>query len=142
MSSVKLTMIIALVLVILLLIFILIRMVVKKRKKRGYPDKVYQKWLEIQRLCANKKTWAVAVVRADRLLEDALKYKKYKGKTTGERLVAAQRSISDNDAVWSAHNLAKRFKEKKAARPRETDIKKALIGIRQALRDLGVLNDK
>lgn len=124
------------------LVLLISRFIFKRRKKRDYPSKVEQKWLEIQRLLANKKTWVVAVVRADRLLEDVLKHKKYKGKTMGERLVSAQRNLSDNDAVWSAHNLAKRLKDKKGARPRETDIKKALVGIRQALRDLEVLNGK
>ncbi|MGZ6005083.1 MAG: hypothetical protein ACXWLH_02935, partial [Candidatus Saccharimonadales bacterium] len=114
----------------------------KRRKKRDYPSKVHQKWLDIQRLCANKKNWAVAVVRADRLLEDALKHAKYKGKTIGERLVAAQRQLSDNDGVWYAHNLAKTLKSKKGTRIREAEVKKALVGFRQALRDLGVMNGK
>jgi hypothetical protein len=114
----------------------------RKNQRRDYPEVVREKWLDIQRLCANKKTWTQAVLEADKLLEDVLKAKRYKGKSIGERLVAAQRKLTDNDGVWYAHNLAKKILEKNAKRLKESDVKKALIGFRQALRDLGVLSDK
>lgn len=111
-------------------------------RRKINQDKFKQQWLELQKLCANKDTWALAVINADRLLDEALKKKRLKGKSMGERLVEAQRSLTDNDAVWFAHNLSKKLLEDKAPRLRESDIKKSLVGIRQALRDLGALNDK
>ncbi|MCA1806598.1 MAG: hypothetical protein LC687_01865 [Actinobacteria bacterium] len=76
---------------------------------------------------------------ADKLLDEILKRKRFKGKSMGERIVSAQRSISDNDAVWYAHNLAKKTKEDDAPQLKEAEVKKALLGFRQALRDLGAL---
>lgn len=114
----------------------------KKKKKKNYPGKVQENWLAIQKLCASKDTWVQAVIDADELLGQALKRTKSKGKTIGERLVAAQRKLTDNDGVWYAHDLAKKLKAKPNTRLKEAEVKKALIGFRQALRDLGVLSGK
>ena len=104
--------------------------------------KFQEQWKELQKYCASKETWALAVVDADKLLDEALKKKGIKGKSMGERLVEAQRQLSDNDGVWFAHNLAKKLLEDSVSRLREADVKKSLVGVRQALRDLGALNDK
>ncbi len=112
------------------------------KKRRQRPLKFREKWLQIQRLCASKETWTQAVIGADKLLESALKQKRFKGKSMGERMVAAQRQFSDNDAVWYAHNLAKKLIADSKITLREAEAKKSLVGVRQALRDLGILNDK
>lgn len=126
----------------LVVVVLVSRWLIKAQSRRKYPLKVHQKWLNVQRLCANKETWNLAISDADKLLEEVLKKMRYKGKSIGERLVAAQRKLTDNDAVWYAHNLSKKLKENPTKRLRESDVKKALIGFRQALRDLGALNDK
>jgi hypothetical protein len=82
---------------------------------------------------------ALAVIDADKLVDDALKKRHYRGKTMGERLVAAQRTLSDNDTVWYAHKLRNRLVHEQNVRLRKRDVQKALAGFRQALRDLGAL---
>jgi hypothetical protein len=114
----------------------------KRKKKRNYPNVVQDKWLAVQKLCASKDTWNLAVTDADELLREVLKHKGFKGKSIGKGLVAAQHKLTDNDSVWYAHNLAKRLMAKPKSRLKEAEVKKALIGFRQALRDLGVLNGK
>lgn len=96
------------------------------------------KWKEAQGYCKDKSTWPLAVINADKLLDEALKRRKFKGKTMGERMVAAQRELSDNDGVWYAHKLRNRLVHEADVKLKEADVKKALIGIRQALKDLGV----
>lgn len=115
---------------------------VRLLKRRKQPKRFKESWLEIQRLCASKQTWGLAVINADKLLEKALKLKHYKGKTMGERMVAAQREISDNDSLWYAHNLAKKILDDKSAALRESQAKKALVGVGKGLRDLGLLDGK
>lgn len=105
-------------------------------------DKFKKEWIEVQKFCGSKDTWPLAVINADTLLDEALKKKRLKGKTMGERLVGAQRLLHDNDGVWFAHNLSKKLREDAVPRLRESDVKKSLVGFRQALRDLGALNDK
>ena len=103
------------------------------------PQDFLAKWKSLQALCREKITWPEALSEADMLLDKALKKRKYKGKSMGERLVSAQRIFTNNDAVWFAHNMCKKVLADPDVRIREDDIKAALIGFRQALRDLGAL---
>lgn len=111
-----------------------------KRRRRPL-NKTYflEKWQEYQKLCASKETWPLAIINTDKLLDEALKKAGYRGRTMGERLVAAQRDLSDNDAVWFGHKLRNKLVHESDMRLREDDVKDGLKGIRQALRDLGAL---
>jgi hypothetical protein len=108
-------------------------------RRKIKPAKFKEKWTELQKLCGKKETWAEAVMRADALLDEALRKKRLKGKSMGERLVDAQKLLTDNDTVWYAHNLSKKLVADSTAKLKESDVKKSLIGFRQALRDLGAL---
>lgn len=108
-------------------------------RRKIKPAKFKEQWTELQKFCKSKDTWGLAVISADKLLDEALKKKKIKGKSMGERLVEAQKMLTDNDAVWFGHNLAKKLLDESAGRLKEADVKKSLIGFRQALRDLGAL---
>jgi hypothetical protein len=108
-------------------------------KRRVNKPKYRARWQELQKFLASRETWPLAVISADKLLDEALKRRRFKGKSMGERLVSAQRSFSDNDGVWFAHNLSKKLADESTVRLRQVDVKKSLVGIRQALRDLGVL---
>ena len=109
------------------------------RRNRIKPAKFQAQWKDLQTFCKSKDTWALAVINADKLLDEALIKKRLKGKSMGERLVEAQKMLSDNDAVWFAHNLAKKLLDESYSRLKESEVKKSLVGIRQALRDLGAL---
>ncbi|MDZ7786154.1 MAG: hypothetical protein U5L95_03470 [Candidatus Saccharibacteria bacterium] len=111
----------------------------KKLPKRPKKQKYVARWRELQSLCKDKSTWRDAVIAADKLLDRALKQRKFKGKTPGERLVSAQKKFSKNDQVWDAHNLYKKLIANEERQPGEEETKKALANFRQALRDLGAL---
>lgn len=111
----------------------------RKRKKPLNIEAFTVKWKDAQKLCANKDTWPLAVINADNVLDEALKKSGYRGKTMGERLVAAQRDLSDNDGVWYGHKLRNKLVHESDTKLRQADVKDALTGIRQALRDLGAL---
>jgi hypothetical protein len=111
----------------------------KKVPKKIKSDKFVDKWKELQAHCKDKKQWSQAIIEADKLLDAALKRRRYKGKSMGARMVSAQRIFTNNDALWFAHNLCKKVLTDPDARLREQDVKDALVGFRQALRDLGAL---
>lgn len=121
------------------IIFIFLAFVLSRRRVK--PEHFKQKWQDLQKFCASKETWPIAIITADKLLDEALKKKRFKGKSTGERLVAAQRDLTDNDGIWYAHNIAKKLMDEAAIRLKQSDVKKSLVGYRQALRDLGVMKD-
>lgn len=107
--------------------------------KKLKTDKYAGKWKEIQGYCRDKSQWPLALEEADKLLEAALKRRKFKGKSMGERMVSAQRIMTNNDGMWFAHNLYKKVAADPSLRLREADVKAALIGFRQALKDVGAI---
>jgi hypothetical protein len=111
----------------------------RKRKRKLKIEHYETRWKALQKLCSDKSTWPLAIIDADKLLDDALKRLRYKGKTMGERLVAAQRDITDNDSVWYAHKLRNKLVHEDTINLKEPAVKDALKGVRQALRDLGAL---
>jgi hypothetical protein len=113
--------------------------VIRRIPKRLKPNRYQDKWKQLQAYCRDKKTWSNAIIDADKLLEDVLKRRKYKGKTMGQKLVSAESKFTNTDAVWFAHGLSKKVLTDPDARIKEDDVKKALVGFRQALRDLGAL---
>lgn len=111
----------------------------RRRPKKLKVDKYALRWKSLQKHCANKATWTQAIVEADDLLAETLKKLKYKGKSTGERLVAAQHDLSDNEKVWYGHKLRNKLDTDATLKLKKTDVMDALTGFRQALRDLGAL---
>ncbi len=117
----------------------MLALLTRTRKKPLNTQYFTEKWNDAQALCRNKETWPLAIINADKVLDDALKKSGYKGKTMGERMVAAQRDFSDNDGVWYGHKLRNKLVHESDVSLKEADVKDALMGIRQALRDLGAL---
>jgi hypothetical protein len=111
----------------------------RRRKKKLNTNDYTKRWKEIQGLCASRKTWPEALQEADKLVDKALKQKRYKGKTTGERLVAAQHDLSTNDAIWFSHKYCNKVTEVDVRKLKKKDMLDALSGFREALRDLGAL---
>lgn len=109
----------------------------KKLKAQAFGDK----WQELQSYLKDKSRWAEAMLMADKMLDEALKKRKFKGGSMGERMVSAQRLFTNNDDLWFAHNLCKKLKADEKLVLKEADVKDALIGFRQALRDLGALRE-
>lgn len=112
--------------------------------KRAKPTRLNveyfsMRWKELQKLCGDKTTWPLAVIDADKLLDEALIKSKYKGKTMGERMVSAQHQLSNNDSVWFAHKLRNKLVHESNINLKESDVKDSLIGFRQALKDLGAI---
>ena len=111
----------------------------RRKPRRLKPGKYTERWQELQRLCVSRKSWPQAIIEADELLDEALKKARYRGKTTGERLVAAQHTLTSNDTVWFGHKLRKTIGNEDVRKLKKSDVLEALGGFRQALRDLGAL---
>lgn len=126
--------IVGLTIIVIVAKFTFRRAPLKPRKK------TYQaRWRELQKFCKTKETWPDALFAADKLLDKALIKKGVKGKSMGERLVSAQRTFTDNDSLWFAHKLCKKLHEQPDRKLTEKEVKDALIGFRQALKDVGAL---
>lgn len=114
-----------------------------RRPRKIKQDRIHDRWREMQKLCASKETWSEAIIKADKLLDEVLKKKRFGGKSMGERLTKAQRVLTDNEGVWFGHKLRSKLEADPSTKLKESDVKQALFGIRQALKDLGAFpNDK
>lgn len=139
MSPEVIIMIIGVVIVILTTIVVIVKMGMRRAPLKPRKKTYSARWTELQKLCKSKETWPEAIFAADKLLDKALIKKGFKGKSMGERLVSAQRKLTDNDDVWYAHKLSKKLHEDPAKKLKEKEVKEALVGFRQALKDLGAL---
>lgn len=124
---------------VLLLALVLVAGVLSRRPRKLNTEAYTEKWKELQKLLRDQATWPLAIINADKLLDQALKERKYKGKSMGERLVAAQRDIQYNDDVWYGHKLRNKLVHEQDVKLKERDVKDALLGIKQALKDLGAM---
>jgi hypothetical protein len=122
-----------------IVILTVVAALLKRRPRTLNPEYFKQKWAVLQKQCADKKTWTLAVIDADKLLDEALKKRHYRGKSMGERLVAAQHDITNNDGVWFGHKLRNRLVHEQDVKLSQRAVKDALMGIRQALKDLQAL---
>lgn len=113
--------------------------ILRRRPRKLKPKKFEQRWQDLQKNCATRKNWPQAIIEADNLLCEALKARRYKGKTSGERLVSAQHDLTANEQVWFGHKLRGKIADQDVRTLKKKDILEALAGFRQALRDLGAL---
>lgn len=128
-------------LVALLILLAIVTLVRRSRSRRSKKDYFQTKWKELQAFCKDKATWPEAITSADKLLDEALKKRRLKGRTMGERMVKAQRLFTDNDGVWFGHKLRTKLESEPEVKLKEKDVKGALVAFRQALKDLGVFNN-
>jgi hypothetical protein len=136
--SIEMKALIVVVIVVGLVVFAIVYWLLPKRLKR---NKFGDKWSDLQAQLKDKASWADAILAADKMLDEALKKRKFKGGSMGERMVSAQRFFTNNDDLWFAHNLCKKIKADHEMKLKEVDVKDALLGFRQALRDIGALEN-
>jgi hypothetical protein len=120
---------------------VVVGVIVYRRPRTLNVIKFQNKWRDMQKMLANKDNWQPAVVQADKLLDEALRKRHFKGKTMGERLTKAQHILTDNESVWFGHKLRNKIESEPDTKLKEKDVKSALLGIRQALKDLGAFTD-
>jgi hypothetical protein len=135
MSPEKRAAIVAAIIIGLVLIFLVIKFAPKRLKAKRFE----KDWQSLQEKCRDKGKWPEALSDADALLDKALKKRRVKGKTMGERMVSAQKIFSDNDAVWFGHKLRKKHQDNPNIELTPALMKKALVGLGKGLRDLGAL---
>jgi hypothetical protein len=125
----------AITLAILIVLITKIVLIIRKRRNKLNTE---VRWKELQKLLSRKSNWKDVIIQADALLDEALKNKHFKGKTTGERLVSAQRQLTANDMIWFSHKLRNKLIDEQDITISKSDVKKCLLGYWRALKDLGV----
>lgn len=133
------TIIAAVVLVVLGAALAVLLWLRSRPRKTLKTEPFQEKWKELQSMLKDKTKWSDAIVHADHLLDEALKKKRIRGRSMGERMVKAQRMFTDNDGAWFGHKLRNKIDTEPDTKLKQSEVKQALTGIRQALKDLGAL---
>lgn len=104
-------------------------------------DEFRSKWMEITRIFAkeNPMSWQVAIMEADKLLDQALIAAGARGNTLGERLKSSSSKFSKINAVWGAHKLRNQIAHEPNARISYPMTEQALGAFKQALKDVGAI---
>ena len=112
-------------------------------KRRPILDQAkYQAhWLEIEHSIEkdNPASWQLAIMNADKLLDQALRERHFSGKTMGERMKAAQSSWKNANHIWSAHKIRNQLAHETDARVNYDITMRALSAFKQGLKDLGAI---
>lgn len=103
-------------------------------------EKYQGEWLAIEHSIneSERATVEMAIIKADKLVDQALRERGVSGQTMGERLKSARADFSNIDALWSAHKLRNRIAHENT----NVSIKTAratLAAFRKALKDLGAI---
>ena len=104
-------------------------------------DKYRSKWLTIENQLSrdNQSSCTLAVLNADKLLDQALRERGVKGQTMGERMKTAKSTWSNANAVWGAHKLRNQIAHESDHQVTYDDARRAIAGFKQALKDIGAI---
>ncbi len=104
------------------------------------PQKVKQLWEQIEHSAKQGRLGQkMAVIEADKLLDNVLKSMLFPGETMGERLKMAGYKYPGIRDVWPAHRVRNRLVHETDYELRDRDTKETLEDFRRALRELNVL---
>jgi hypothetical protein len=104
-------------------------------------DKYRSKWLAIeQSLVRDQPASAhLAILNADKLVDQALRERGVRGETMGERMKTAKATWSNRNSIWEAHKLRNQIAHETDASVSYDQARRALAGFKQALKDLGAI---
>ncbi|MGB3945878.1 MAG: hypothetical protein WBK76_03515 [Candidatus Saccharimonadales bacterium] len=104
-------------------------------------DRYRTSWMTIERqlVKGEETTSHLAVLNADKLLDQALRQRGVKGDTMGERMKNAAGIWSNANTVWSAHKIRNRIAHEPDVRVGYDNARRALAAYKRALKDLGAI---
>ena len=122
-------------LLILALLALVIATVTKKNRPRLNKKHFIKHWEEIEKM----DNYSMAVLKADSLVDQALKHANIKGGTMGERLNHSVGLIKDINSVWEAHKLRNKIAHEHDSDPTMNECQRALRQLKRALKEIGAL---
>jgi len=134
--------IIALVAVLILVIVLMFALGILRRKTSGLDVEKYRsEWLKIENSLdmKNPMTYQMAVLSADKLLDQAMRDSRVPGDTMGDRLKASKNRFNNINDIWFAHKLRNRIAHEADVSLNLVTTKRALFIFKKALKELGAI---
>lgn len=113
----------------------------KKGSKKLDVEKYRIKFLAIENQLKrdDSSSYHLCVLNADKLVDEVLRERGFRGETMGERMKAAASSFSDRNGIWMAHKLRNQIAHDTDADVTYNHARQALASFKRAMRDLGAL---
>jgi len=113
-------------------------------KQRGGTldvDKYRVRWMEIEQSVVrdNEASYHMAILNADKLVDQALRDRGYSGQTMAERLKATRGKLSHREDLWTAHKLRNRIAHEQDVRVNYNQMRRSLSAFKHTLKDLGAI---
>ncbi len=104
-------------------------------------DKFRSDWLKIEQSLqkGESSSYQLAILNADKLLDNALKQRGCKGQTMGERMKSCQDMWSNANGVWGAHKVRNRIAHEADVVVSYDEARRVLAGFKQGLKDVGAI---
>ncbi len=104
-------------------------------------ERYRSKWLAIEQSISRESEVhnRMAIIDADKLVDQALKDKGFKGNTMGDRLKSAKAALPHRDNIWQAHKLRNRVAHEPDVKVSYDVTRRALAQFKQTLKDLGAI---
>lgn len=115
--------------------------ITKKGPRQLDVEKYRLNWLRIEQQLQREQTtsYQLAVLNADKLLDQALRESGVRGDTIGERMKTAKDIWSNANGVWGAHKLRNQIAHESDVKVQYDDARRALASFKQALKDVGAI---
>ena len=129
------------VILIVAIIAVLFLMVSSKKGPRLNVTRYQTQWLAIENSVSrdNQASWQVAIMNADKLVDQALRESKYKGETMGERMKSAQKVWRNANHIWGAHKIRNQLAHEVNTKLTYDITLRSLSAFKQGLKDLGAI---
>ena len=104
-------------------------------------EKYRSKWLAIEQQLTrdNESSYQLAILNADKLLDQALKERGFSGNTMGERMKSAKSVWTKTDNVWTAHKIRNQIAHEAEVKLSYDGTRRAMAAFKQALKDVGAI---
>jgi hypothetical protein len=104
-------------------------------------DKYRTRWMTIEQslMRDNEASCHLSIMNADKLLDQALKERGFKGQTMGDRMKFAKETWSNRNNIWEAHKLRNKIAHETDIRVSYEEARRALGAFKQGLKDLGAI---
>lgn len=121
-------------------LFLIMIAMTRKPSKHLNQEAYRERWMSITgSVTSDAGSQQLAILNADKLLDQALRERGISGETMGERLKNAKHLLHDDNSVWTAHKLRNRIAHEDNVRLNPIAVRKALAAIKAALKDVGAL---
>lgn len=122
-------------------LLIIVTMLARKAVPQLDVDKYRMKWLAIENQLQRDQiaSYHLCVLNADKLLDQAMRERGFKGETMGERMKTAKETWSNANNVWGAHKLRNQIAHESDVSVSYDDARRAMASFKQALKDVGAI---